>query len=103
MFKKLIMWYRTVFHNERVEMYDHVFLKALEDLGGRATNKAMRAATGLSDEDYARTKDALLKQGVVVRQRGRGGVVAFSGLIMPAIEPVVPETTELPSFLNRIV
>lgn len=56
-------------------------LTALDDLGGKSGNQALREALGWDERKYKAVKDDLISQGGVVSGRGRGGSVALKGCI----------------------
>ena len=49
------------------------FLKALDELGGKAGNQRLREALGWDEARYKGVREALIKDGVILRARGRGG------------------------------
>jgi hypothetical protein len=53
------------------------FISAMEDLGGKSGNSALRENLGWTDEHYAAVKDYLIEQGNIVPGKGRGGSVAL--------------------------
>jgi hypothetical protein len=56
------------------------FLAILENMSGRATNKAMKQELGWSDADYLRVRAELKKAGTIILGRCRGGLVALKEL-----------------------
>jgi len=53
------------------------FISALENLGGKSGNQALRENLGWTDEHYAAVKDYLIGQGSIVPGKGRGGSVTL--------------------------
>jgi len=70
------------------------FLAKLDELGGRAGNGALKALLGWAPDVYDRVKAELVEAGAVIRQPGRGGVVALAS--RPSGGAPVP-TERLPS------
>lgn len=58
-----------------MEDYAQVFIVALEKLGGKATNKALKEALGWNMAEYIVVKRELAEKGVIKLGRGRGGTV----------------------------
>ena len=89
-----------------------LFLAALADCGGRASNASLRTRLSWSDEKYWRLHGELYDNGAIEKGRGYGGTVILvpmrqsdEGIVQPvnqAVEivdpgvqsPVAPETTE---------
>lgn len=61
------------------------FLNALRELGGKATNKALREKLGWELGKYLGTKNDLLNAQEIRLQRGRGGTVAINKGPFPAL------------------
>jgi len=62
---------------EATEEDCEAFISALEDLGGRSGNEALRENLRWTVEHYAAVKDRLIEQERIVPGRGRGGSVAL--------------------------
>ncbi|GAB4247506.1 type I restriction-modification system subunit M [Deferrisoma sp.] len=66
------------------------FLEALAARGGSAGNQALREELGVADGTYTALVDLLVREGRVVRGRGRGGSVRLAGPA-EAAAPAGPE------------
>lgn len=55
------------------------FLSKLQELGGSAGNKTLRASLGWSENDYESVKNTLKVEGQITMGKGRGGSVALAG------------------------
>lgn len=53
------------------------FLAILQNMSGKATNKAMKQELGWSDADYMRVRGELIMNGSIQLGRCRGGMVMF--------------------------
>lgn len=60
-----------------LETNHDTFLAILENMSGRATNKAMKQELGWSDSDYLKVRGELLKANRIQLGRCRGGCVMF--------------------------
>lgn len=69
------------------------FMKALDELGGKAGNIKLREALGWAEDEYDVVRDALLEEGSIQKGRGRGGSVFMVGREQEAKAKVAPKNT----------
>lgn len=55
-------------------------VKVLEEVGGKASNAALREELGWDESRYSGIKEALIEQGRLVRLPGQGGVVSSAAM-----------------------